>query len=339
MQTRDGILDTRRSEQRSIAMGGAGEVRLERRAKVLCAIDARSRSNVALKRARAIARATDAKMLLLHVVDKAQSERAARHGEARVCFMLDSYARKLVRDGQDAQISIRSGRAHETIAAVAREWDADLIVLGPYRERFGDSFVGTSAERVAHKAERPVLVVNQESAEPYRHVLLTSDLSPTFIGVAHVVKQLGMLEGARASVVHSLQYSERAMLYLAGVADSELGKFQRTRSEIASNEISMQLNRAELGFKGVSIFPSQEPPLRAIEQVSENVGSDLVVVGSSRFPKLKRWFVGSVSNEVLRWLENDVLLVPPAAALRARRQARSSATMASSELQPSTLIH
>lgn len=344
MPTRSGIVDTRMGKQRSIAVptgsmqdSGAGEVRLERRARVLCAIDARSRSDAALKRAHAIARGVGGKMLLLHVVEKARSKRAARHGEARACFMLDCYARKLVRDGQDAQISIRSGRAQETMAAVAREWDADLIVLGPYRERFGDSFAGTTAERIAHKAERPVLTVNQVSAEPYQHVLLTSDLSPMFVGVAHVVKQLGMLDGSRASVVHSLEYPHGTMLYLAGVTESELGKFQRTRSEIASSEIAMQLNRAELGFMGLSIFPSQAPPLRAIEQVSRNLGADLVVVGSSRFPQLKRWFAGSVSNDVLRGLRNDVLVVPPAAALRARKRARRRVTLGSSELKQAAL--
>ena len=103
------------------------------------------------------------------------------------------------------------------IADVAIKWDADLIVLGPYRRRFGDSFRGTTAERVIRIADRPVLVVNRDSADPYEHVLLAADLSRMSIGIAHVTKELGLLEGARASVVHALQHTRGAMPYLAGV--------------------------------------------------------------------------------------------------------------------------
>ena len=45
------------------------------------------------------------------------------------------------------------------------------------------------------------------------------------------------------------------------------------------------------------------------------------MVGTSRFPLFKRVFVGSVSNEVLRGIEHDVLLISPAAARRAQRRA------------------
>lgn len=314
------------------AIPGAGsapmhkrEPLLERRAKVLCAIDTRfrSRSGAAVERAHAIARGVGAQLLLAHVVDGATSARAARSSKVRARFILDSYARKLARRGQETQISLRAGRPHETIADVAIEWDADLIVLGPYRERFGDSFLGTTAERVAGKAERPVLVVNRQSTGIYQQVLLASDLSSMSAGIARVAKQLGLLEGSRTAVVHALEHSRRAMLYLAGVSESEARKYQRTRSQIASNEVAMQLGRADLSPVDFSFFFPKASPLPAIEQVAQLVGSDLVVVGSSRFPELKRWFVGSVSNDVLRWLENDVLLVSPAAARRARKQASS----------------
>jgi hypothetical protein len=45
------------------------------------------------------------------------------------------------------------------------------------------------------------------------------------------------------------------------------------------------------------------------------------VVGTSRFPLFKRVFIGSVSNEVLRGIEHDVLVISPVAARRAHRKA------------------
>jgi nucleotide-binding universal stress UspA family protein len=193
-------------------------------------------------------------------------------------------------------------------------------VLGPYRRRFGDSFRGTTAERVIRIADRPVLVVNRDAAGPYEHVLLAADLSRMSIGVAHVTKELGLLEGARASVVHALQHTRGAMPYLAGAGVSEAGKSQPSLRELASDEIDTLLGKAGLNAARVSVFSQENAPFRAIEQVASRIGSDLMVVGTSRFPLFKRVFIGSVSNEVLRGIEHDVLIISPVAARRAHRR-------------------
>ena len=73
-----------------------------------------------------------------------------------------------------------------------------------------------------------MLVVNRDSAGPYEHVLLAADLSRMSAGIAHVTKELGLLEAARASVVHALQHTRGAMLYLAGVSESEVDKYQQS---------------------------------------------------------------------------------------------------------------
>lgn len=74
-----------------------------------------------------------------------------------------------------------------------------------------------------------------------------------------------------------------------------------------------QFNAAGLDLSQFSLFQRDATPLRAIDEVSKQIESDLVVVGASRFPTLKRTLVGSVSSEVVRNLQCDVLVVPPGA--------------------------
>lgn len=303
------------------AHDGGQMFKRDRSPRVLCATDLLQRSDRAVSRADAIARALGAQLLLLHVVDAAKSGvDTHRHG-ARARSILNARARKLARSGNGAQVSVRAGRPHKIIADAAIKWDADLIVLGPYRRRFGDSFRGTTAERVIRIADRPVLVVNRESADPYEHVLLAADRSRMSIGIAHVTKELGLLEGARASVVHALQHTRGAIPYFAGVRESEVAKYQQSLRELAADEIDTLLTSAGLDSARVSVFSQENSPFRAIEQVASRIGSDLVVVGTSRFPMFKRVFVGSVSNEVLRGIEHDVLVISPVAARRAHRRA------------------
>ncbi len=299
-------------------------IKIDRSPRVLVATDLGSRSDAAIARAHAIAQGLGAQLLLAHVVDLAKSARAVGRRRTRARLALDATSSELARLGSDVQTSVRTGRPHEVIADLAIEWDADLVVLGPCRRRFGDSFRGTTAERVIRRAERPVLVVNRESAGPYENVLLAADLTRMSAGIAHVTKKLGLLEGAQAAVVHSLQHTRGAMLYLAGVSESEVDKYQQSVRELASGEIDRLLTSAGLNSARFAVFPQETSPFKAIERVADRIGSDLVVVGTSRFPLFKRVFVGSVSNEVLRGIEHDVLLISPAAARRAHRRASTA---------------
>jgi nucleotide-binding universal stress UspA family protein len=294
----------------------------DRTPRVLCATDLGVGSDAALSRTREISRVLGAQVLLLHVVDVASTARATGRRRASAQLTIDALSRKIAWPGSDVQGSVRaSRRPYGAIADVAIEWNADLIVLGPYRRRLGDSFRGTTAERVIRKAHRPVLVVNRDTAGPYEHVLLASDLSRMSAGIARLSKQLGLLEGSRASVVHAPQHSLGLMLYQARGSEPAVRSNQQSRSRMASKQIGALLERAGLNGASVSVSPSLISPFHAIEQVAQRMESDLVVVGSSRFPLLKRIFIGSVSNEILRGMKQDVLLVSPAAARRARRRA------------------
>ena len=107
-----------------------------------------------------------------------------------------------------------------------------------------------------------------------------------------------------------------------------MGKYQQSLRELASDEIDTLLTSAGLDSARVSVFSQENSPFRAIEQVASRIGSDLVVVGTSRFPLFKRVFIGSVSNEVLRGIEHDVLVISPVAARRAHRRAWTAARLA-----------
>lgn len=319
------------------ATAGARGSRTERKMRVLCATRALSRSDAAVRRAYAIACDLKAQLLLLHVVDFDTPLRSVRRRGALAYTVLDASARDLGLDSE--HISVRSGRPHRTIAEAALEWDADLIVIGPYRKQFAEGIRGTSAERIARRAGRPVLVVNMENTEPYRHVLLTSDLSHTSAGVAGVTKDLGLLEQSGRSVVHALEHTHNAMRHMAGITRKTIRQYHRSLRRRATSEIHVQLYRVGLDPNQFRIFAPQVAPAKAIDQVAKRVGADLIVVGSSRFPELKRVFVGSVSNEVLRDSRHDVLLVTPDAARRARRRAAAATNETATEVQLVQTLH
>ena len=61
--------------------------------------------------------------------------------------------------GKSVEIVVRSGVAHEQIVQVAKERNAEVLVIGTHGHGLLKHMAGSTAERVLHHAPCPVLVV------------------------------------------------------------------------------------------------------------------------------------------------------------------------------------
>jgi nucleotide-binding universal stress UspA family protein len=57
------------------------------------------------------------------------------------------------------EVEVRAGHAAELITRYAREHDADLVVVGHKGHFLQDYVLGSTADRVAHHAHCPVMIV------------------------------------------------------------------------------------------------------------------------------------------------------------------------------------
>ncbi len=62
-------------------------------------------------------------------------------------------------EGVDLDVEIRPGHAAELIVDYAKSHEVDLIVVGHKGHFLGDYLLGSTADRVAHHAHCPVLIV------------------------------------------------------------------------------------------------------------------------------------------------------------------------------------
>ena len=59
-----------------------------------------------------------------------------------------------------SEIRVEEGNPSQVILAAAKEYTADLIIMGAHRHTvIGDAMLGTTANKVLHSATQPVLVV------------------------------------------------------------------------------------------------------------------------------------------------------------------------------------
>ena len=138
--------------------------------RILVPVDGSETAAKALDTAIGLARAMDAQIRVLHAVDELMyltgyeysGDLLAAARAAAQQLLDDAQARtKAAGVACDAQLIDDLGpRLGESVARVAREWKADLIVLGTHGRRgFNRLLLGSGAEQVIRPAPVPVMVV------------------------------------------------------------------------------------------------------------------------------------------------------------------------------------
>jgi nucleotide-binding universal stress UspA family protein len=267
-----------------------------------------------LHRAAALARQFRAELAILHVTDESKPkefERAAAALSARIAPLT-------WRSGTRPGIEIRAGKPWRVIVSKARELRADLIVLGPHRKRIlSGGPVGTTAGRILRAGDCAVLVVNSNQVGTYRGVLFALDRSVQSARAIRTARSLGLLNAGDVSIVHSFAPPYTGMLAHVGVDREIVAKYSAGWNSEVINELSGLLESVDVTTPRPKIILEEARPLVAIRQVVDRLGPQLLIIGTRGHRGLKRFLRGSVTEQVLRRIECDVLAIPPGAGKRA----------------------
>lgn len=132
---------------------------------IVCATDGSENANRALDAAKALARESDASLVLVHVVERYATKGglAVYPDEEQLAAKLEQLTKELCAEGLKATLRIVDHvgpqPAHE-IADVAREEGADLLVVGTRGHGALTGLVlGSVALRLLHVAPCPILAV------------------------------------------------------------------------------------------------------------------------------------------------------------------------------------
>ena len=141
---------------------------------ILCPIDLKPRSKMALKKAINIAHQFNSKILLLNIHEEFMSKQEMVMSRVSVSKLGDEFKkiaieaknemRTLLKDLEaesvDCEYILRDGKPHDIIVKIANEQEVDLIVMGTNgKDSLTDLFVGTTAQKVVESATCPVLVM------------------------------------------------------------------------------------------------------------------------------------------------------------------------------------
>jgi nucleotide-binding universal stress UspA family protein len=282
--------------------------------RIMLATDFSERSDRALRRAALLAREHGAVLDLIHVVDDDRPRRIVEHETSDARMLLEELSLSLKgNDGIRCESGILLGDPFDGIARATRERHPDLLVIGPHRRQIlRDAFIGTTAERTIRFVDCPVLMVNGPPFSPYRHVMLTTDLSENAASSVERYLALGM----DPKVMHSILHVYDVLALSMGLS----GTLPKEDRDFHIAEHAREARRDTVKFAGGFTGSRMEVMVRYLETSTANeiikaageIGADLIVLSTQGKGAVARMLLGSVTQQVLQYATVDVLSIPPA---------------------------
>jgi nucleotide-binding universal stress UspA family protein len=287
-------------------------IRASKLAPVIVATDGEAQSIGALVVGRMLAGPSDAMRLVsvLRPMPSFPDSGAAHTTDIDRTRRGDLHRHVLTQTGRVYDVPVRpevlSGDPASTIARLAHESNASLIVCGLGRHNVVDRILGDeTALRLVRVADVPVLAVPAAMREAPRSILVACDFSETSLRAARLAIALAAPD---------------ATIYLAHVAPVEAryewdgwGKAYKQDAFDAIRKVKSQLRPADDTI--VQTLLLEGDPAAEVMRFAHNAHVDMIATGSHGHGFVTRMLVGSVATRILRAATCAVLTVPHAAVM------------------------
>jgi nucleotide-binding universal stress UspA family protein len=155
-------------------------------------------------------------------------------------------------------------------------------------------------------------MANREAKSPYRTVLAAVDMSEPS---AHAIKTsmiLGLLNGTRLTLVHAFLPLAKGKMSFAGLSRDTIDEYVASERLRAANEVIAFLDAHAMAEHQRSMIIEEGAPFEVISNAVQRLQPDVLVIGTHGRSGLAKALLGSVTEEVLRSLDVDILAIPAA---------------------------
>jgi nucleotide-binding universal stress UspA family protein len=280
--------------------------------KIIVGVDFSAPAQAALHSAAALAARMPAELVIVHIGDVITATRESRIPSVRQYEAilkeritqererLEAMRAELAEQGVSSRLIVVDGNPAEELSRLGREEDAALVVVGTHGRTGAKKVVfGSVAQETVRRCDRNVLVIRDGGSEAFKHILVPVDFSEHTD--AAIVEALSIVEeGGRIELLHfwsvpwAIASSDGPTTHPEAFA--ELVEHQQQHVEVEGNALVEKFQREgiELRFEAVEG--------EAVAGLVERIGKfdyDLVVMGSHGRRGFRRFFVGSVAENIV----------------------------------------
>jgi len=275
---------------------------------VLIATDFSEPSKLATRAGRDVARAYQAEITLLHVVDRDDTEEERDNAAALLHKMRDELFEA---DDALTVAEVEDDRADVAICAQAEERGVDLIVAGREGAHgLAERLLGSTTERVARHASCSVLVAQPDASDPdlfAERVIACSDMSTESVRAIEEAGAIAARFGGTLTLAHVYTFEAPPFTY-AGPSD----KRRNEGMERHARELLDKLRADKLGDQQATIEVREHAcAVTGLCDIAEEQKTDLMSVGTHGHTGIKRLLIGSIAERVIRHAPCSVLVARP----------------------------
>jgi nucleotide-binding universal stress UspA family protein len=241
-----------------------------------------------------------------------------------------------VADDIDAHTSVLRGNATEELLALAQDKPETMIVMSTHgRGGLGRIVFGSVADKIVRGATVPVALVRAEPGPDHptvHNILVPLDGSLLAEGALPVALGLARRAGATLSLVRVVEPFWQAPYvafapevgYLPTDQVAEIEEHIQTEARTYLDRVAGELrNQGARVVWEVRIGRAADE----ITRLASTTNADLLVISTHGRGGVRRWALGSVTNEVLSRGVTPILTIPPM--LRAQEQAEAAMLLSS----------
>jgi nucleotide-binding universal stress UspA family protein len=248
---------------------------------------------------------------------RADYDRRIDDSVARLQAVLSTYQAP----GVTLTVERRTTGVTEGILELAKEWDADLIVMGSSGlSGAARLLLGSVADKVSRHASCPVLITRatddeERPLQPFRHILVGIDYSRFSVPIARLAKSVAAADSAMELVhIWSPPYVSALNTHLGGVETTEwVNAVERARA-LEAQRLESFAGENQLGEASCFVGAGNVP--NGLLDRADEVNADLLVLGAHGRRDLRERLLGTTSDRLLRHARVAVLLMPEEALVR-----------------------
>jgi nucleotide-binding universal stress UspA family protein len=235
---------------------------------------------------------------------------------------VEALRRRLTEQGLTVRTVVRGGPPAETLLDIGREEAIELIVMSTHgRGGIGRFLLGSVADRVVRHADVPVMLVrtaavHRENPE-FKRIVVPLDGSQTAAAVLPAVRELARCSGAEIVLLRVVQ-GEPAAPVITALPPPEGVVEKHGAAEREATAYVGTVEQSAVGW-GVPVRTLVQvgDPASVILDTAKDLYADLIVMSTHGLGGLRRFFLGSVAERVVRHAEAPVLVfrtpTPPVA--------------------------
>lgn len=293
--------------------------------RILCPVDFSATTAAGLAPATSLATEYGADLTLLHVLNfpfaqiealppgfdvESYYEAMADEANVHMAGLIDADAA----DFMEAATRVERGVPHTEIARVCKDEDVDLLVMPTHARRgLGRLLMGSTTEQVVRMVDCPVLTVHpgDEPAFKPETIVCATDFSDPADDALQMACDLARRYEAKLVLLHvvtlweydpgnpSWRFPALPEEYQSGIVQGPQRQLEERREQLADASIEIES----------MLVRGYDAAAEIVRVATDDVGADLVVMGTHGHTGIAHLLLGSVAGKVVRTFPGPVLTV------------------------------